>query len=80
MSTDATDYAINPDILISDLQAQYPEVIEFLVQEYGFHCASCFLSSFETLRQGAAVHMITGEYFEEMMKEIGRIIDKKQYD
>lgn len=67
-------YKIDPDITIKELKETHPQVIDFLVKEYGFWCASCFLAEFETLREGAAVHQITDRYFEEMMQEIGELI------
>ena len=70
-----TTYAIDPDMPVAELQRLYPHVIDFLIMEYGFHCAGCFMSQFETLREGAAVHMITDQYFEEMMTEIGRLVE-----
>lgn len=62
-----------PDILISDLAEYYPELIETLIVEYGFHCIGCFASQFETLEEGARVHGIEGEDFAEMMVELKRI-------
>lgn len=69
-------YAIDPDISIAEVQEKYPYVVDFLIEEYGFYCATCFFSQFETLRQGAEVHSITGKYFEEMMEEISELVNK----
>ncbi len=68
------EYQIDPNISIAQLQEEYPYVVDFLIAEYGFHCASCFFSQFETLREGAEVHSITGSYFDEMMAEISDLV------
>lgn len=75
--TENTEITIDPDISIAELQGKYPQVIDFLIAEYGFHCASCFFSQFETLRDGAAVHMITDQYFDEMMEEINNLVNDR---
>lgn len=58
---------VDPDIVISDLIEAYPEVAEFLIMEYAIHCVGCFANQFDTLRNGASIHGIDGEYFDEMM-------------
>lgn len=65
---------VSPDIMISELSNQFPEVVNFLIYEYGFHCVGCFVSEFETLQEGAQVHGIVGEDFVEMMDRIERVI------
>lgn len=74
MSKSTKKHKISTDILISELSNQYPEVVNFLIYEYGFHCVGCFISEFETLEEGAQVHGIIGEDFVEMMDRIERII------
>jgi len=69
-------FKIDPDILIAELAELYPEVINFLIYEYQFHCFGCFVSQFETLRQGASVHGIVGKYFEEMLAKVTELIEK----
>ncbi len=69
---------IDENIKISELAEKYPEVVEFLVSEYGFHCIGCFVSEFETLREGAEVHGIIGEDFDEMILRIENIIDSQK--
>jgi hybrid cluster-associated redox disulfide protein len=65
---------IDPDILVADFAEMYPEAVNFLITEYGFHCVGCYVSSFETLREGAAVHGIMGDDFEEMIKSTEQLI------
>ena len=66
---------IDPDMLIAEMAEMYPEVVNFLIYEYQFHCVGCFISQFETLRQGAQTHGIEGEDYEEMIANINRIIN-----
>lgn len=65
---------ITGEIMIADMVEYYPQVIEYLVNEYGFHCVSCFISSFECLEDGARVHGIEGEEFEEMLENVNALI------
>lgn len=74
MSSDDPKPELFPDILISDLAEHYPELIETLIVEYGFHCVGCFASQFETLEEGARVHGIEEEDFEEMLQELRKLI------
>lgn len=68
---------IDPDTTISELAMNHPEVVDFLIHEYGFHCVGCFVSEFESLIEGAQVHGIIGEDFEEMISRAEDIINKK---
>lgn len=52
---------------IRQIVDEHPDLLDVLVKEYGFFCASCFLAEFETLKEGAKVHGIEGVDFEEMM-------------
>lgn len=61
------------DIIIEDLAEEYPEVVNFLIYEYGFHCVSCIVSGFERLEDGARVHGIEGDDFEEMLQIINEM-------
>lgn len=64
---------IQGDTLIAEMVEQYPQVVGYLVSEYGFHCVSCFISGFEVLEDGARVHGIEGEDFEVMLEAINKI-------
>ncbi len=66
---------IHPDMNIAELVSSYPEIGEMLSYEWGFHCANCFISNFESLRQGAEVHGIIGEDFEIMFKMIQMMVE-----
>lgn len=61
------------DILISELIEAYPELIIYLVEEYGFYCVSCFISGWEKLEDGAKAHGIVGADFEEMLLSLNKI-------
>jgi len=66
--------AITADINIAELAAKYPQVIETLIVEYGFHCIGCFVSEFETLVEGARVHGIEDEDFSELLEGLNKLI------
>lgn len=67
---------IKRDINISELALNYPEIVDFLIVEYGFHCVGCFVAEFENLEEGATVHGIVGEDFEEMLQIINEKADE----
>ena len=66
---------LDPTKTIQEIADEYPEVVETLIIEYGFHCVGCFVSEFETLEEGAAVHGIEGPDFEEMMEHLTSLIN-----
>lgn len=65
---------ITGETMISTLIEDYPQVVDFLVYEYGFFCVSCFLAGYEKFEEGAKVHGIEGENFEEMLENIDKLI------
>lgn len=73
MNKAATKQLIFGDTMIAEMVEKYPEVVPFLVEEYGFHCVSCFISGFEVLEDGARVHGIDGEDFTELLVNVNRI-------
>ena len=66
---------IDPDILIMELAETYPQVVDFLINEYEFHCVGCIMSGFESLRQGAQAHGIIGTDFDELITKIDELIN-----
>ena len=66
--------AITGDMLILNLTETYPQVVDFLINEYDFHCIGCIMAGFETLEEGAAGHNITGKDFEEMLTALNALI------
>ncbi len=71
-----TKVNIDPDILIMELAESYPQVVDFMINEYEFHCIGCIMSGFESLRQGAQAHGIIGSDFDEMMARIDALIEE----
>lgn len=67
---------ISKDTLVSDIMETYPEVAEFLMDEYGLHCIGCFMAEFDTLEEGAEIHGIIGADFQEMLNSVNQIINK----
>lgn len=67
---------IKPETPVADIAMEYPEVADVLVKEYGFHCTNCFLAEFETLVEGAMVHGIEGEEFDEVLMRVNDIVDE----
>lgn len=66
---------IDPDILIIELTELYPQVVDFLISEYEFHCIGCIMAGFETLRQGAQAHGIVDQDFDEMIARLDDLIN-----
>lgn len=69
---------IDPDTPIAEVAELYPDVVDYLVSEYGFHCVGCFASHFETIRQGAMVHGIYEQDFEVMMVRVNEIANTEK--
>lgn len=66
---------LDPKIQMSDLVVQYPELVQTLTEDYGLHCVNCMLNDFDTLEEGALLHGIEGEDFEEMVENLEDIIN-----
>ncbi len=71
---------ITPDMQISELALEYPDIAEYLTTEYGFHCVNCFLAEWESIEEGAAVHGIWDDEFEELMKELNEMAEKQNLE
>lgn len=67
---------ITKDILILDLAQQYPDLVEVLTGDYGFHCVGCLAASMETLEQGATVHGMNEEEIDKMVKDLNKRLSK----
>ncbi len=68
---------IEPDTLIAEIAELYPETVNMLVYDYGFHCVGCFASQFESLEEGAAVHGIYEKDFEELLEKVNQVAGKE---
>jgi len=65
---------IKADMLIAEIVECFPEVVDYLVNEYEFHCISCVLAGFESLEEGAQAHEITGKEFQNLLVELNKLI------
>jgi hybrid cluster-associated redox disulfide protein len=65
---------ITSDMLIAEIVECYPEVIDYLVEEYEFHCVNCVLAGFETLEEGALAHGIEGKEFKKLLNNINALL------
>lgn len=69
-------HKIDPTIGINDLVDKYPTLVDTLQEEYGFHCVNCIFSEFDTLEEGASLHGIVGEDFEDMLLHLEEILSE----
>lgn len=65
---------ITPDTPISEIVEKYPELADYLIREYGFHCVHCFAADFETLEEGAAVHGVVDHYLDDLLDELNGML------
>lgn len=66
---------IKENIGIEELLSKYPYLGDILTYEYGLHCVNCIISGFDTLKEGALIHGITGKYFKEMLKHLESLVN-----
>ena len=66
---------ITPDINIKTMVETYPDIVEYLQEEWGFHCVTCIISGYENLEQGAATHGIAGEDFELLLECLNNLVE-----
>ena len=64
---------ITKDMLIGQLAEEYPALVDVLIEDYGFHCIGCGMSSVETLEQGAAVHGMTNKEIKTMVDNLNEL-------
>jgi hydroxylamine reductase len=69
-------YVLSKFVLLADVARDCPKAAELLA-EYGLHCLSCFASEIDTLEQGAQVHGMKDEEFDEMVNEINNELEKE---
>lgn len=67
---------IDRNIPIPELLEKWPELEEVLTYEYGFHCANCIFAGFDTIEDGANLHGIEGDYFEELLEHLEKVVNK----
>lgn len=71
---------IDPHMNIQEFILEYPQLVDVLANDYGFHCVTCVFSDFDTLIEGAAIHNIEGKDFDEMLKHLEEIINDDDYE
>lgn len=57
------------DTLIGEVVKVFPKAA-FVLQQYGFHCAGCHVSQYETFAQGAKTHGMSDEQLDEMLEDL----------
>ena len=65
---------IKADMLIAEIVECFPEVVDYLINEYEFHCVNCVLAGFESLEEGAEAHGITGKEFKKLLNELNSLV------
>lgn len=68
---------ITKNTLILEIAERYPQLVDILIEKYGFHCIGCSLSAVETLGEGAMAHGIDKKTIEKMVVELNKVIDKE---
>jgi len=61
--------------LIKALIQNHPETVEILMS-YGLQCVNCHFSEFDTLEDGAALHGLSEEDIELILKDINTVLRK----
>jgi len=71
-----SDYIqIDPDMNLQEFIITYPQLVDVLAQDYGFHCVNCMFSGFDTLKEGAGLHDILDKDFDDMLLRLEDIIN-----
>jgi hybrid cluster-associated redox disulfide protein len=68
---------ITKNTLILEIAERYPELIDILVEKYGFHCIGCSMSAIETLGEGAMAHGMNKEKTKKMVENLNEKLVKK---
>ncbi len=66
---------IDPHIQISVLIDTYPQLVDVLTEDYEFHCVNCLFSDFDNLKDGAALHGVEGQDFEDMLEHLESVVN-----
>ncbi len=68
---------IDSNIGMVELIDTYPELVNVLSEDYEFHCVNCIFAGMDTLIEGAALHGIEGDDFEDMKRHLEEIINEE---
>ena len=60
---------------INHLIEEHPEAAEILMA-YGLHCVNCHFSDLDTMEDGAAMHGISDEEMQLMIKDVNKVLKK----
>ncbi len=71
---------LDPNMQISDLIDTYPQLVDVLTEDYEFHCVNCLFSGFDNLIEGAGLHGIEGEDFQDMVEHLESILNDSEDD
>lgn len=66
--------AITKDANLGELARAYPDIAQFLQEEYGLHCVGCAINAFDTLETGLQVHGYTDEDIEQILQEVNSFL------
>jgi hypothetical protein len=69
---------LDPNMGIVELIDTYPELVNVLTEDYEFHCVNCLFSGMDTLIEGASLHGIEGEDFQDMLKHLEQVINEER--
>lgn len=71
---------IDPNMGIVELLDIYPELVNVLTEDYEFHCVNCLFAGMDTLVEGASLHGIEGEDFQDMIKHLEQVVNEEKRD
>lgn len=67
---------IKKDMALGELVSKYPQAARVML-EHGLHCIGCHMAAMETIEEGAKSHGMSAEEIDKMIKEMNKIILKK---
>jgi len=73
-----TKQYITENTLMAEIVEKYPELVETLTEDYGFHCFGCMASEFETLGQGSAVHGMGKAEIKELLETLNGLVAEEK--
>lgn len=77
MPTRKKNRLITDDMLIGEILSLLPEAAE-LMQDFGLHCTSCTVNSFEPIKAGAMAHGLLEETVDDMIDRINDLAEARR--
>jgi len=68
---------IQKKMTLGEVVQKYPETAEVMLK-YGLHCVGCHIAAWETIEQGALAHGLDKKKINEMLKEMNKVVSKKE--